>query len=1340
MGCVMNGQLGFGVESVDEKSLNSIAFGANSQIILFFNENRKVIYSNPAAADFFDSEDNEGISARFEELQNQKQPDGQNSFEHFSQWFDEAEKQGFAVFETVIEKHGRELYFSAAVRSVEYGEKRLLMVSGNDVTALKESEKRLEKQTRQINVLNYVGELLLSADYEDFSYAMKDVVEHIGRAFEAAHTTLCKLEPGGDCEHCVVLYSWDAGEPTVCGARLPESWVNELKDGKVIAASLSEVAGEEAGFMRSHGLLSAVLVPVITEMDNDFIGLFFDDCERAFGAVAINALVGIANLLATGFIRNQSTGMLMDAVNTNRVLLDANPFNSIIIDENGYIIDCNKSARDFFRLHNSRNLEADFYKSVNEYLPEFQPDGRRSIPVSERLKTMFEAGYNEFDTLMIVDGKQRFFNIIMKKVVYKNVDVAAVFMFDLTAQKEVQHALEYNNRLLKALGNVANMLLTTDATDLETTMNQALGIIGRATELDRVYVWKNIDGEDGRVYTTQLYEWSPDADPQQGGELAVDIPLDDTMPNWRETVLKGKCINAVVKESSPQMQAQLAPQGIVSLLIVPIFMQSKFWGFIGLDDCVNERIFSDVEENFMRICGFMVMTMCDAIQNELSMQLLYEREQALISAQIKTNFLANMSHEIRTPMNAILGMIELIMHENITDTVLSYSVDIRNACRGLLSIINDILDISKIESGRLEITPTTYHVSSLLADVIGIVKLRAEKKMITFAVNIDPNIPSELIGDELRIKQVLINLLNNAIKFTHEGQITLSISSRLEGGRCRLIASVEDTGIGIKTEDMEKIFILFQQVDTKKNRNIEGTGLGLSISKQLVEMMEGHIEVKSEYGVGSTFTVSVMQPISDNRPVTELKAPDDVYVLVYENRPAYLSSLTYTLDSLGCRYEVCVNRSEINHYLEDYKFNYIFVSSLHINKIQALAASKQPQAVIIALQSDGNDYSNHISISMPIHCMQIANILNDEYDRYDYRNDVLNNASIIAPDAKVLVVDDNAVNLRVAAGLLSIFKIRADTAISGMRAIEMVQEKDYDLVFMDHMMPDMDGIDTTVAIRAMGEKYHSLPIIALTANAIGGVREMFKVEGLDDFLAKPVELTKLNAMLKKWIPKDKQTKSVQLAPTGESGIIISGVDTQTGIVNSGGTPEAYNEILAIYAADCENRLIDMTNYHKAGDVKALTICIHAVKSASANIGAGEVSAKAAELETAGKGNDSGFINQNLLEFFDALSALIARIQGYLEATRMEDTARDKPADDGLLKASLDTIEKAMDNLDIDAAENALKALYSYDWDEDITGQIRRISECIGIFDYDGIAAAILKLKHISGVELGKERS
>ena len=879
-------------------------------------------------------------------------------------------------------------------------------------------------------------------------------------------------------------------------------------------------------------------------------------------------------------------------------------------------------------------------------------------------------------------------------------------------------------------------------------LSRAAALLVTAEELDRFMEPEDMQLADYKLLNKRLIEFND----VSGTEFTYYLRLDEASNEMQFIIDNSEEVGAL---STPTVPREKAPdiallgtantveigsysegwEGYLTAFAPVYYKDGRLSNIVAGVDILDVHI-REVRRNMNQLAVLLIFSITIVLGACLVSIILYQRKatQAMLASQAKSAFLSNTSHEIRTPMNAIIGMIDLIMHENTSDIVLSYATDIRNACRGLLTVINDILDISKIESGKLEITPARYYISSLLADIISIVKMRTDEKNIVLAVNIDPNIPSELIGDEMRIKQVLVNLLNNAVKFTHEGRITLSVHSELEGDVCRLLFSVEDTGVGIQAEDMEKIFVLFQQVDTKKNRNIEGTGLGLSISKQIVEIMGGVIDVKSEYGVGSTFTASIVQPVANIQPVTALKHPEKISVLIYENRPAYLSSLTFALDSLGCSYQICANRSEMNHQLESNKYNYIFVSSMYIHNIQAVVLAKQPNANMIVLNGDGNVHSNVRSISMPIHGLQIANILNDEYDCYDSRNYISNTASIIAPEAKVLVVDDNAVNLKVAVGLLNIYKIQVDTATNGFHAVEMVKKTDYDMVFMDHMMPDMDGIDTTIAIRNLDEKYAYLPIVALTANAISGVREIFKAEGMDDFLAKPIEISKLNAILQKWLPAEKQTVKEEITAPEIMHSEIPGLDVGRGVVNSGGTQDAYNEILAIYVADNENKLNDMAKYHKENDLKALTICAHAIKSASANIGANNISIMAAELEAAGIAGNNGYIDANLQRFSNALSILLGNIRDCLANIRKEDLEQSKPADMGFLKASLADMEQHMDNLDIDVADSVLKELYAYQWSDAIFEQIYKIKECLNIFDYDGIAATIAQLKAMSNAD------
>jgi signal transduction histidine kinase/CheY-like chemotaxis protein/HPt (histidine-containing phosphotransfer) domain-containing protein len=529
----------------------------------------------------------------------------------------------------------------------------------------------------------------------------------------------------------------------------------------------------------------------------------------------------------------------------------------------------------------------------------------------------------------------------------------------------------------------------------------------------------------------------------------------------------------------------------------------------------------------------------------------HEKEKAEASSKAKDDFLAKMSHEIRTPMNAITGMAELLLRGELSDTARLYAQDIRQASNNLVAIINDVLDFSKIESGKMDIIPVRYHLSSLINDTINIIRIRLMEKQIQFVLDVDKSIPNNLIGDEVRIRQILINLLSNAVKYTDQGQIKLSIKIKeITEKQIWLIASVSDTGKGIKPEDRIKLFGDFVRVDTKENQGIEGTGLGLAIAKRLCVAMGGDITVESEYGKGSTFTVVVLQNI--NIKGNELY-PDDSNLLI-------------------------------------------------------------------------NGHDNYFTIRFKL------------------------------PSVRILVVDDISANLKVAEGLLSPYDAVVDTCLSGEEAIEMIKDKTYDLVFMDHMMPEMNGIEAVTQIRAR-ERKPKLPIIALTANAVSGMKEMFLEKGFDDFLAKPIDILKLEEILDRWIPAKKKEQSAENKKhkiiTDEKIPDIPGIDVKRGIINTGGTLGKYSMVLSVFCKDAADRLPVLQTMPVTSTLTAFTTYIHAVKSSLATIGAKEISEKAAELEKAGKKKDLPFIEKNLPLFIEQLKNLIKNIYATLELLKTD---------------------------------------------------------------------------------------
>ncbi|MCH5259146.1 MAG: response regulator [Lachnospiraceae bacterium] len=498
--------------------------------------------------------------------------------------------------------------------------------------------------------------------------------------------------------------------------------------------------------------------------------------------------------------------------------------------------------------------------------------------------------------------------------------------------------------------------------------------------------------------------------------------LFDTVQNAKETVIESMDEGIIVSDNQmnflyanpaacelfPEMK--LGEGKISDSEIQAIYEQSGT--VIDLNDKSYEIRTSEIRDE-VKVRGYMI-SVIDVTEMTAQAKLMRElKEKAENASHVKSAFLANMSHEIRTPMNAILGMTEIALRGELEQQQRDAVEQIKSASMTLITIINDILDFSKMESGKMEIVEADYDLMTLVQDVYHIISGKVEEKNLKLEIRIDPTMPKGLYGDEIRLKQVLINLVNNAVKFTDQGSICLDIGYEKKEEDILFKVSVKDTGIGIKPDDLERIFNSFEQSDTFRNRKKEGSGLGLAISRQLLILMGGEIHVESVYRQGSNFSFEVPQRVTSDEPCGELN-------------------------------------------LE----------------------KRQPRT----LQTT-------------------------EYENFR------------APGAKVLIVDDNLVNRKVAAGLMKPFAMQIDTAKSGEEAIEMVKQKEYHLIFMDHMMPDMDGVEATHVIRELeGEYYQKVPIIALTANAISGVKEMFLTEGMDDFIAKPIDFKELSEKIVHWLP------------------------------------------------------------------------------------------------------------------------------------------------------------------------------------------------------------------------------
>ncbi len=517
----------------------------------------------------------------------------------------------------------------------------------------------------------------------------------------------------------------------------------------------------------------------------------------------------------------------------------------------------------------------------------------------------------------------------------------------------------------------------------------------------------------------------------------------------------------------------------------------------------------------------------DLIQSEK------KKQQAIVAKEEQARFLANMSHEIRTPINAIVGMNEMILRENKDNKVAEYAGNIKSASSMLIGLVSDILDFSKIESGQLELVEDSYKLARLIHDEMLLLQVRSADKPISTILDMDSKLPTMLFGDELRVKQILTNLISNAAKYTNEGSITLkAYYKELDENHIELSFSIIDTGIGIKKEDISQLFDSFKRLELNKNRTIQGSGLGLNIAKELTELMGGTISVESEYGKGSTFTVTIPQRVMDSTPIGNIDM------------------------------------------------------ALKEDASTATAASTE---------------------------------------------------AYTASKANILIVDDNAMNLNLMGALLKRTKMKLDLVESGKDALIACQNKKYDIIFMDHMMPEMDGVETLKRLRKEQGPNQESVVIALTANAVAGCREMYLDYGFNDYFAKPVIAAKLDELILQYLPKE----LIDMNNVDEYLVI----NKENGLKFCMDSEEFYNEILEAFISQAEKFLAQLGEFYEKKDWANYAIIAHSLKSNTRTIGADNFADLSLKHELAGKASDEAFITGDYDNYIAALKALMEKVKG-----------------------------------------------------------------------------------------------
>jgi PAS domain S-box-containing protein len=679
--------------------------------------------------------------------------------------------------------------------------------------------------------------------------------------------------------------------------------------------------------------------------------------------------------------RNAAMAKMREADERTQLIFDSAPLASCMFDKDLNPLDCNQEMVKMCGLQDKES----FLKRHTEFVPEYQPDGSLSSEATARnIQIAFEKGYNQFEFTHRKDSGELFpVKSTLLPVRYRGEDMIAAYFIDLTGQKEAERltkeVMEKTATISAIFNSTSDMIFCKDINLFYTDCNRAMEN------------YFNIRSSEiaGKHEANALNIPSDIAEHL--------IALDKKVLSERQEVTTEE----MVKSFDGRMLC-------FEMVRSPLIQEGEITGLVGMARDITKR--KAMEEDVKKAYAEAMSAYATA-------------ESAL---EAKNLFVANMNHEMRTPMNVIVGLTDLLLdEEKISGSVKETLYKINTAGNTLMGLIRDILDISKVDAGKMELTPVQYDVASFLNDIITLNIIRIEEKPITFKLDIQENLPRTLHGDDLRVKQILNNLLSNAFKYTKAGTVSLSINCQKDGDVVWTNFRITDTGIGIRKEDMSKLFTNYHQVDAKANRRIEGTGLGLSITKRLVELMNGEIMMDSEYGKGTTFHVRIKQDFVTEETIDKK-----------------------TLESL-----------RTFHYSDDKK-----------------RAQKK-------------------------------------FERADLSY------------ARVLVVDDFPTNLDVASGMLRKYKMKVDCVSSGQESIDVIAlgKPVYDAIFMDHMMPEMDGIEAVKLIRALDTDYaKNIPIIALTANAVSDSEKMFLDNGFNAFLPKPFNAMSLDAVVQQWVKKSEQ--------------------------------------------------------------------------------------------------------------------------------------------------------------------------------------------------------------------------
>lgn len=796
-------------------------------------------------------------------------------------------------------------------------------------------------------------------------------------------------------------------------------------------------------------------------------------------------------------------------------------------------------------------------------------------------------------------------------------------------------------------------------------------------------------------------------------------------------------------------------EGLMFIIVLVMFAfeccylySNVFFPQEGMEHYVNQVFyFSDLAISFVGTIFFIIMLIYIQEKFYLYQQQKIKRSSRKIerAGAAKRQFLKNMSYEIRTPMNSIINLSEIMLKGEKDDETKSAVNTVRSAAYDLLAIIDDVLTYARIDAGEMRLSTDTYSFEKLVKGIVQTISEDLQKKKLNLDMDIDGNIPKLVLGDSVTIRQIFLYLLFISIDFTESGRILFEVRCEKDAGKGIVIfhCRVADTGKGLSRIDVKTLFGMYDIYDSRQSSNLKGIGLKFTICKELLSMMQGDIKVESIEGIGLSTTFTFCQEIVDDSPMIQLEDEKKPSVLVYADDDISITKWQNIMEPLGIRPVYTHNYYGFDHAVQDRCFDFIFVPDnvyANLSNIISLYQCEEYTYIMSGYDAVYGDFGKCRLIHRPFSCITVSTVLNHRWNKEDYKKSAIEE-TFMAKNAKILVVDDNAVNLKVAAGIFSKYGIDISVATCGEDSIRKMETENYDLVLMDMVMPDLGGEEVLRIIRSKEDHYYKeIPFVALTAQNGVNIRKEILELGFQEYLAKPIRRRYLEKCLLEFLPEElieyvktkdageKTDKSMMLAGKNEQKQ-TGGLNTEKGLLNIGFNQEAYAAILNTYYTEGLKYLELLPSLLETGNIQLFTTHVHGIKSSSASIGAMEVSALFKELEFAGKAGDTGLINRKFTGYLEKFKAVLEEVKAYLiNIGRFSETQSEQNLDDQetheMTVEILQNFKTELDKMNLKVTDELVPEMASKNFGVQINEQIKKLRNAYDMFDFHQVKAIL----------------